>query len=102
MEMKHTKEVTEFLTRQFGLEPKSQLPTTDHYEWLHNELYLRLENLIRYRMEFLIHALYRIDVDESVSDRCFAQGEVKKVACSLATVIIERQIKKLEYRREQQ
>jgi hypothetical protein len=57
----------------------------------------RLEVMINCNMERLLQALYRIDVDQSMVDEAFSLGEIKKVCEKLSWLIINRQLKKLEY-----
>jgi len=52
----------------------------------------RLDNLDK-----LLQALYRIDIDDKLSDQAFELGEINQVARRLAELIVERQLQKLQY-----
>jgi hypothetical protein len=49
-------------------------------------------------MEKLLHILYRIDVNESKVKAVFAQQNATAIAPALASLIIERELEKAEFR----
>lgn len=69
-----------------------------YLKYLQEQLALRIKFLIRTDLDKLLQALYRIDVDDSLSDQAFDLGEINQVSSKLAELIILRQLKKLEYR----
>ncbi len=78
-----------------GLDPETYLSR------LKAELALKIESLLRHDMEKLLWIMYRIDVKDALVDEAMSLGEVKKIANKLSDLIIERQLKKLDYRNSQ-
>ena len=96
-------ELAEFLKGQFSLvcdELKSD-EIIDPIQWLEKQLATRILFFIRTDMDKLLQILYRIDIDQRQTDRAFAMGEVNKVAATLAKLIVERQVQKIQYRKLQ-
>jgi hypothetical protein len=95
-------ELISFLKSNFSLTLKDGLPDSDSafFQALQKELAIRIEKLINYDMEKLLWILYRIDIDKKLTDEAFSLGEVKAIANALSLAIIQRQLRKLEYRRK--
>lgn len=92
-------ELARILESNFSLKlPDGQLDTeSGFYKYLQVALSERIKFFIRTDMDKLLQALYRIDVNDSLSDQAFNLGEINKVSEKLAELIILRQLKKLEY-----
>ena len=67
------------------------------YENLKNLLTRRIKYFIRVDLDKLLQALYRIDINDKESDKAFNLGDINLVAEALSELIIERQLKKIEY-----
>ena len=67
------------------------------FEQLHAALSQRISYMIDHDFEFLMQALYRIDVNELRVQKVFS-GDGDNPADELATLIIERELKKAETR----
>lgn len=87
----------EFLERNFGLIQTSNDNMEDPVSRLRSLLGARIKELIRHDLDRLLQALYRIDVKDSDSDKAFKLGDIDQISIALTELIIQRQIKKLEY-----
>lgn len=67
------------------------------FKYLQEQLAERIKFFIRTDMDKLLQALYRIDVNDRLSDQAFNLGEINHVSMKLAQLIIIRQLQKLEY-----
>lgn len=67
------------------------------FNFLQEKLAERIKFFIRTDMDKLLQALYRIDVNDRLSDEAFNLGEINKVSLKLAELIIIRQLQKLNY-----
>lgn len=84
------------------------LSTMDHeldtesayFKFLKQKLSERIKFYINTDLEKLLQALYRIDIDERLTDQAFHLGEVNLVSDKLAELIIIRQLQKLDYSRK--
>lgn len=92
------KDLESFLERSFGIEKADSNLSTDNYlEYIDQRLQARLEVMINHNVDALFQVLYRIDVHQKQVDDAFSLGEIKKVCERLSSLIISRQLKKLEY-----
>ena len=92
------RELEEFLDRNFGVSTDGQDSfVIDPYENLKNLLTRRIKYFIRVDLDKLLQALYRIDINDKESDKAFNLGDINLVAEALSELIIERQLKKIEY-----
>ena len=66
------------------------------FTYLQEKLSARIKFFIRTDLDKLVQALYRIDIDDRLSDQAFDLGEINKVSMKLAELIIMRQLQKLE------
>lgn len=71
-----------------------------YFKFLKQKLSARIKFFINTDLEKLLQALYRIDIDERLTDQAFNLGEISRVSDKLAELIILRQLKKLQYSRE--
>jgi hypothetical protein len=96
------KELKDFLENNFSLITKgNELDSESAYlKYLHKALSERVVFYIRTDMDKLMQALYRIDVNDSLTDQAFNLGEIHLIADKLSELIIRRQLKKLNYSRE--
>jgi hypothetical protein len=93
------KELARILQSNFNIKlPDGDLDTESaYYKKLHMALSERIKYFIRTDLDKLLQALYRIDINDKLSDEAFNLGEINKVSEKLAELIILRQLKKLEY-----
>ena len=61
-------------------------------------LIARIQWLIDYQLERLMHILYRVDVDEPLVQRVFTDTPAAGIASALADLIIDRQMEKARTR----
>lgn len=96
------KELEQVLGRNFEIESIENLPDSEseYLKELAKKLAVRIKFYINTDLDYLLQALYRIDVPQQHSDEAFALGEIDKVSRSLAEKIIQRQLKKLAYSRD--
>ena len=94
-------ELSRILENQFQLKTTGDLPDTEsaYLELLHKALSARVAYYINTDIEALLQILYRIDIDQSLTDAAFHLGEVKKISEELSKLIIKRQLAKIEYSR---
>jgi ribosomal protein L29 len=71
-----------------------------YFKYIQKKLAERIKFFINTDMDKLLQALYRIDVNDAMTDQAFNLGEVNKVAMKLAELIIVRQLQKLDYSRK--
>lgn len=91
-------ELQSFLERNFGIQKLDTQVSSDNYlDYIDQRLQERLALLINTNPDALFQALYRIDVSQSLVDQAFSLGEIKKVCKELSSLIIKRQLKKLDY-----
>lgn|SRR3989338_6398164 len=86
------------LESAFMVKVEGDLDTETYLKKLQEALSLKIESLLRGDMEKLLWIMYRIDVKDSLVDQAMQLGEVKKIALKLSELIIERQLKKINYR----
>ncbi|MBI3139416.1 MAG: hypothetical protein HYZ15_12625 [Sphingobacteriales bacterium] len=77
-----------------------ELPATGTLEQLREKLSARINDLINNDFEKLVFHLYRIDVSEARMRALLAQKEGENAAGLIADLIIERQLQKLETRKQ--
>lgn len=98
MDSKDITEVSTLITRDLGL-IESELIALDSVDTFKN----KLTNIIRYLLdkdfEKLLHAMYRIDINEEKLKTVLASESPEDVAPNLASLIIERELQKVETRR---
>ena len=100
--MDEHKDLVEILTNNFSLEVNSHemKDGSDYLEHIQRVLATKIEFMINTDLERLLQILYRVDVDQRLTDQAFDLGEIKKVSFKLAELIIRRQLKKIEYSRK--
>ena len=93
------KELARILESNFNIKlPGGEIDTESaFYKHLQMALSERIKFFIRTDLDKLLQALYRIDINDELSDEAFNLGEINKVSEKLAELIILRQLKKLEY-----
>ena len=96
------KELESILKNNFNLTTKSGLPDaeSEYLKELSRLLAERIKFYINTDLDFLLQALYRIDVPQAHSDKAFSLGEIDLVARELADKIIQRQLKKIAYAKD--
>lgn len=96
-------EVEKAITDQFELD-ESLLPakasSEERFKALRSLLIQRVEELAEKNMEHLMWILYRIDVSEKKLHETMQQTPPEKFGATLADLIIERQLKKIETRKQ--
>jgi hypothetical protein len=90
-------DLEEFLERNFGVVQNTSNDIEDPISRLRSLLSQRIKYFIRYDLDKLLQALYRIDVKDSDSDKAFNLGDIDQISVALSDLIIQRQLKKLEY-----
>jgi hypothetical protein len=90
-------QIVPMIEKHLGIE--LQNPETITPEKLEQMLTEQIVFMLRYEMEKLLQALYRIDVNEQKVKAVFAQNDAKKIAPELARLIIERELQKAESRK---
>ena len=95
-------ELQDIIANNFGLtQVNTELDTESAYlKELQKKLSERIEYFIKTDLDKLLQILYRIDVDQRVTDEAFNLGEVKKISFVLAEKIIVRQLQKIDYARK--
>lgn len=96
------KDLIQFLETGFGLtvaDTQSLDTESALLKYLLDLLSKRIEFFINSDLDKLMQILYRIDVDDQMTDRAFNMGEIKKISYCLAELIIQRQLQKLNYSR---
>lgn len=95
-------ELYSILQNTFGLVcSENELDSESAYlEHLKMKLAERIKFFIRTDLDKLLQALYRIDIDDSLSSQAFDLGEINKISHKLAELIIVRQLKKIDYARD--
>lgn len=98
---KHIQIISEFAQRNFNFDLVINNQALDdesaYWNYIIEQLSIRIEYLIKHNMDLLMQALYRIDVDDKVSDEAFDLAIPSKIARFLAQAILNRQLQKLEY-----
>ena len=99
---KRQSELQDIIVNNFGLTHFSaDLDTeSDYLKELQVRLSERIEFLIKTDLDRLLQILYRIDIDQALTDEAFNLGEVKKISFVLAEKIIIRQLQKIDYARK--
>ena len=97
--MDTSREIARIIESNFNIKlPERELDSESAYfKQLHMALSARIKYFIRTDIDKLLQALYRIDINDKLSDEAFNLGEINKVSEKLSELIILRQIKKLEY-----
>ena len=83
------------LAKHFSDDKLEQAKTVDE---LKENLTACIVYLLLNEMEKLLHILYRIDVNENKVKAVFAQQDATAIAPALASLIIERELEKAEFR----
>jgi hypothetical protein len=93
------KDLEDILNSNFKLVAPRNLPDeeSEYLNALQILLAKRIAFYINTDLDYLLQALYRIDVPQGQTDDAFEKGEVFEVANDLAKKIIIRQLQKLEY-----
>lgn len=98
------KELVEILETNFNFDIKlaeNELDTESSFlNHLKLKLAERIKFFIRTDIDKLMQALYRIDVDDKLSDQAFNLGEINQISDKLAELIIVRQLQKIDYARK--
>ncbi len=88
MEKNITKQTTELIARDFGLEIGDEPMTEEElFNLLSNEVAYMIEN----RLEFLLSLMYRLDVKESLIRAALAPDAPDLANVGLAKLILQRQ-----------
>ena len=99
MNNKDITEVSTLITKDLGL-VESELIALDSVDAFKN----KLTNIIRYLLdkdfEALLRAMYRIDINEEKLKAVLATASPEEVAPNLASLIIAREMQKVETRRK--
>ena len=96
------KDIVELLQRNFNLKDLDGSLVDDDqiFEEVKKLLAEKIKFLIRTDLDKLLQILYRIDLEQSETDKAFAKQEINQVSLQLAEGIIYRQLKKREYARK--
>ncbi len=89
------------IQRQFGLDDRPFAATGEQIDLpdlFQNYLAEQILDLMNTRFEFLMHALYRIDIEEQSVRELFKLSDERIIASKLAALVIERQRRKIETR----
>lgn len=100
--MDKDKELSEILGRHFGITVhENQLDTESNYlKKIQTMLAERIAFFINTDVEKLFQILYKVDVSPQLTDEAFDRGELKQVSMRLAELIIQRQLRKIDYARK--
>ena len=97
------KQSTELIIKHFGIESKEFFPENEQ-NFQFEELLKNFTRIISYLLEKdmtrLLNGLYRIDVNEEDFKKVLFESDSDKVAESVAKLIIERELKKVEFRKK--
>jgi len=97
-------ELIHILETNFNFDLKLAQSELDSESAFLNQLKLKLAERIKFfirtDIDKLMQALYRIDVDDKLSDQAFNLGEINQIADKLAELIIMRQLQKIDYARK--
>ena len=93
-------EAASLIKKDLGLDPSELSGLKASYASLKQMLVPILNYLLDNDMPRLLHALYRIDVDEEGLKRVLSAHAPGKIAEALADLIIKRQLKKIEIRKK--
>jgi hypothetical protein len=85
------------LVNSFGLVVNAHSSVEELYQEIIRNLTERIKHFIRTDIDKLLQALYRIDIDDKLSDQAFELGEINQVSKRLAELIVQRQLQKLHY-----
>ena len=93
-------DLNEFLTRQFGIDKfSSQVMSEEQFlKIIEQYLQSRISNLIQFDIDRLFQILYVIDISEKSTTDAFDLGNIDVISQRLAQLIIQRQLKKLQYK----
>jgi hypothetical protein len=75
------------------------LPDTASMDMLKEKLTAHINHLINTDFEKLVYYLYRIDVDENKMRTLLSKTAGENAAAMIATLIIERQLQKMQHRK---
>jgi hypothetical protein len=92
MEPQDLAQTTDLLQKNWGLTPPTQLD----WESLREALRLQMAYMISNNFEFLVQTMYRLDVDESKFLQALSLPMVADQAATLATIIVDRELQRLE------
>lgn len=95
------KDLIKVLEGNFGLRVQERSLDTDSEYLKHIQKLLaeKIKFLIRTDLDKLLQILYRIDLNQNITDQAFELGEINAISKELAKNIIIRQLKKIEYSR---
>jgi hypothetical protein len=96
-----TNEALQAFAASFGVEPEEALietetPTLDE---VRRFLIPRITDLLDHNPSLLMHILYRVDVAERDVKHVFAESQTDAIPADLANLLIERQLRKLRFRK---
>jgi len=93
-------EATELIHSHFGIERAMDYNTDllDSYSLLEEYLKGIIEHLLRNDMEKLLHAIYRIDIDERKFNEALASTDFFEARDKIVTLILKREFEKAESR----
>lgn len=94
--MKQAPQSENIIVRLNDVDDESQLSDNHLFE----ELIIYINQLILKDFEYLVSLLYRIDVDENKLRSILEDHPQEDAATSIATLIIERQIQKIQSRKK--
>lgn len=96
------RELETILQKNFSLTKIENLPDEEslYLKMLQKKLAERIKFYINTDLDYLLQALYRIDVPQGQTESSFDLGEVDKVAMDLAEKIIRRQLQKIQYSKD--
>ena len=102
MDKSKVNESVELIDKHFELDPdeSKQLLDSDDFSRLEEQLSNLISFLLDNDLQRLLNGLYRIDVDEQKFKEILAYEKPEKVSLSIARLIIERELKKVETRRK--
>lgn len=97
--MEDSEELIRILSANFGLTlSENQLDSeSEYFKYIQKKLAHRIEHFISTDLDKLLQALYRIDVDQRLTDQAFELGELQKISLKIAELIINRQLQKIQY-----
>lgn len=93
---------TALISKHFGIEQSEFLPESQNYQF--EELLKQLTHIISYLLDKdmtrLLNGLYRIDVNEEDFKKVLYESEPEKVSEEVARLIIDRELRKVEWRKK--
>ncbi len=96
------KQVVQLISQDFYLEKDHFQPVPTHTEEIRMKLKVVIEHLLEKDFERLLNAMYRLDIDESKFKQVLSGVYGNDVSGKLAEIIIERELRKVETRKQYQ